>query len=156
MGVNIHGHLPFSRAHCQAKFVDDKLVRGVSGRHAIAFSGAWDAYGVSQCTLFTSRATSCSDWHGSSVRPAPRRMLTNIQLTSSILSRPLPFFVPASYGLFDAAGVAESSGTNVMVEVVSNSVAWSRRVAASSDARRTFISADEFNRESSRMILKDG
>ena len=55
---------------------------------------------------------------------------------------------------FEAASVAESSCRNVMVEVVANSVAWSRRVFASSDARRICISADEFNRESSRMILK--
>ena len=32
MGVNIRGHLLVSRAHCQARFVDDKLVRvGVKG-----------------------------------------------------------------------------------------------------------------------------
>ena len=41
--------------------------------------------------------------------------------------------------------MAESSCRNVMVEVV----AWSRRVFASSDARRIRISADEFNRKSS-------
>ena len=40
-----------------------------------------------------------------------------------------------------------------MVEVVANFVAWSRRVFASSGARRICVSADEFNRESSRMIL---
>ena len=39
-----------------------------------------------------------------------------------------------------------------MAEVVANSVAWSRRVFAGSDARRICICADEFNRESSRMI----
>ena len=56
------------------------------------------------------------------------RMMTSIQLTGSILSHPLPFFAPASYGLFEAAGVAESSSRMVMVKVVANSVAWSRRV----------------------------
>ena len=40
-----------------------------------------------------------------------------------------------------------------MAEVVANSVARSRRVFAGSDARRICTSADEFNRESSRMIL---
>ena len=40
-----------------------------------------------------------------------------------------------------------------MAEVIANSVAWSRRVFAGSDPRRICISADEFNRESSRMIL---
>ena len=60
------------------------------------------------------------------------RVLTSIQLTGSILSRPLPFFVLVSYGLLEAASVAESSCRNVMVEVVANSVAWSRRVFASS------------------------
>ena len=44
--------------------------------------------------------------------------------------------------------------TNVMVEVVAHSVAWSRRVFASSIARRTCNSADEFNRETSLVILK--
>ena len=58
--------------------------------------------------------------------------------------------------LFEAAGVPKSSWANVMVEVVANSVAWSRRVFASSDARRTCLSVDEFNRWSSRMILKEG
>ena len=39
----------------------------------------------------------------------------------------------------------------MMNQVVANSVAWSRRVFAGSDARRICISADEFNRESSRI-----
>ena len=50
-------------------------------------------------------------------------------------------------------GFTDSGCRNVMAEVVANSVAWSRRVFAGSDARRICISADEFNRESSRMIL---
>ena len=77
------------------------------------------------------------------------RMMTSIQLTGSILSHSLPFFAPASYALVEAASVAESSSRNVMVKVVANSVAWSRRVFASSIARRICTSADEFNRESS-------
>ena len=51
------------------------------------------------------------------------------------------------------AGITESSCGDVMAQVVSNSVAWSRRVFAGSDARRMCIFAVEFNRESSRMIL---
>ena len=51
------------------------------------------------------------------------------------------------------AGLAESRCRDIMVEVVANSLAWSRRVFASSDPRRICFSADEFNRESSRMIL---
>ena len=51
------------------------------------------------------------------------RMMTSILLTGSILSRPLPFFAPASYGLIEATGVSESSSRNVMFEVVANSVA---------------------------------
>ena len=83
------------------------------------------------------------------------RMMTSILLTGSILSRPLPFFAPASYGLIEATGVAESSSRNVMVEVVANSVAWSRRVFSCSIARRICNSADEFNRETSPAILKE-
>ena len=83
----------------------------------------------------------------------PVRMMTSIQLTGSILSHSLPFFAPASYGLFEAAGVAESSSKNVIVKVVANSVAWSCRVFASSIARRICTSADEFNRESSLVIF---
>ena len=45
--------------------------------------------------------------------------------------------------------------TWLMVEVVANSVAWSRRVFASSDAQRICISAHEFNRKSSLVILKN-
>ena len=40
-----------------------------------------------------------------------------------------------------------------MAQVVASSVASSRRVFAGSDARRICISADELNRDSSRMIL---
>ena len=56
-------------------------------------------------------------------------------------------------GLIEAAGVAKSNSRNVMVEVAANSVAWSRRVFSSSIARRICTSADEFNRETSLVIL---
>ena len=47
-------------------------------------------------------------------------------------------FVRAHRGGSSFAGIAESSCRNMMVEVVANSVAWSRRVFASSGARRIF------------------
>ena len=56
-------------------------------------------------------------------------------------------FVRAHRGGSSFAGIAESNCRNMIVEVVANSVAWSRRVFASSGARRIRISADEFNRE---------
>ena len=62
-------------------------------------------------------------------------------------------FVRSHRGSASFAGLAESRCRDIMVEVVANSVAWSRRVFASSDPRRICFSADEFNRESSRMIL---
>ena len=68
-------------------------------------------------------------------------------------ARTITSFVKAHRGGSSFAGFADSSCRNVMAEVVANSVAWSRRVFAGSDARRICISADEFNRESSRMIL---
>ena len=67
--------------------------------------------------------------------------------------RTITSFVKARRGGSSFAGFADSSCRNVMAEVVANSVAWSRRVFAVSDVRRICNSADEFNRESSRMIL---
>ena len=68
-------------------------------------------------------------------------------------ARTITSFGKAHRGGSAFAGFADSSCRNVMAEVVANSVAWSRRVFAGSDARRICISVDEFNRESSRMIL---
>ena len=68
-------------------------------------------------------------------------------------ARTITSFVEAHRGGSAFAGFAAQSCRNVMIEVVANSVAWSRRVFTGSDARRICISADEFNRESSRMIL---
>ena len=68
-------------------------------------------------------------------------------------ARTITSFVRAHRGGSSFAGFADSSCRIVMIEVVANSVAWSRRVFAGSDARRICISADEFNGESSRMIL---
>ena len=48
-------------------------------------------------------------------------------------------FVRAHRGGASFAGVAESSFRNMIVEVVANSVAWSCRVFAGSDARRICI-----------------
>ena len=81
-------------------------------------------------------------------------VLTSTWLSGSILSRPLPFFVPASYG----PGVVESSSRNVMVEVLANSVAWSRRVFSSSGALRICIPKMSFGvlTEKKGQIIKKG
>ena len=63
-------------------------------------------------------------------------------------ARTITSFVKAHRGGSASAGFADSSCRNVLAEVVANSVAWSHRVFAGSDARRICISADEFNRES--------
>ena len=68
-------------------------------------------------------------------------------------ARTITSFVKAHRGGSAFAGLAAQSCRDVMAQVVASSVAWSRRVFAGSDARRVCISADEFNRESSRMIL---
>ena len=94
-----------------------------------------------------------------------QRVDSGTKLTSSIgairqkRARTIFSFVQAHRGGWAFAGVTESSCRDVMAqvvassEVVANSVEWSRRVFAGSDARRICISADEFNRKSSRMIL---
>ena len=67
-------------------------------------------------------------------------------------SRTITNFVQAHRGSA-FAGFAEQSYRDVILQVVASSVAWSRLVFASSDARRICTSADECSRESSRIIF---
>ena len=62
-------------------------------------------------------------------------------------------FVQAHRGGSAFSCISEFGCRNVMAQVVASSVSGSRRVFTGSHARRICISADEFNRESSRMIL---
>ena len=57
-------------------------------------------------------------------------------------ARTITSFVKAHRGGSAFVGFADSSCRDVMAEVVANSVAWSRRVFAGSDARRICISAE--------------
>ena len=88
-----------------------------------------------------------------------QRVDSGTKLESSIGAIPqkrpkaITSFVQARRGGSAIVGFADSSCRNVMAEVVANSVTWSRRTFVSPAARRICISADEFNRESSRMIL---
>ena len=81
------------------------------------------------------------------------KLMSSIGAIRQKRARTITSFVKAHRGGSAFAGFAAQSCRDVMAQVVVNSVAWSRRVFAGSDARRICISADEFNRESSRMIL---
>ena len=81
------------------------------------------------------------------------KLLCSIGAIRPKRARTITSFVKAHRGGSAFAGFAAQSCRNVMVQVVASSVAWSRRVFPGSDARRICISADEFNKESSRMIL---
>ena len=81
------------------------------------------------------------------------KLLCSIGAIRPKRARTITSFVKAHRGGSAFAGFAAQSCRNVMVQVVASSVAWSRRVFPGSDARRMCISADEFNKESSRMIL---
>ena len=81
------------------------------------------------------------------------KLMSSIGAIRQKRARTISSLVQAHRGGSAFAGISEFGCRNVMAQVVASSVAWSRSVFAGSDARRIFISADEFNRESSRMIL---
>ena len=67
-------------------------------------------------------------------------MMCSIGAIRQKRARTITSFVKAHRGGSVFVGFADSSCRNVMAEVVANSVAWSRRVFAGSDARRICIS----------------
>ena len=81
------------------------------------------------------------------------KLMSSIGAIRQKRARTISSFVQAHRGGSAFACITESSCRDVIVQVVANSVEWSRRVFAGSDARRICISADEFKRENSRMIL---